>query len=87
MRCFLLNREVIVVYDLDGGFKLVQLRLHQLLRAPSQKVQVVLHRPRLHNPFPFFLILLFPLLNDFPQFIAQDIASLVQLILSLVILA
>ena len=69
MRAFFLNREVIVVDDLNSNFEFIKLGLHQLLRAKSEELQVKFCCSGLHDLLAFFDVLLFALLHDFPKFV------------------
>lgn len=79
MSAFFFNCKVVVVNDLHRDFELVELSLHQLLRAQSYELQVVFRGPRLHYLFAFFNVLLFALFHNLPKFIGKHITPLMKL--------
>lgn len=73
--------------DLHLQFKLVNLRLHQLLGDLRQELEVKLDETTLHDLLSELNGLLFALFHDLPQFVRELVCALVQLLLRLVIFA
>jgi hypothetical protein len=74
------------MYELNGTLELIDLTLHHLLSACCEVLKRKLNPSTFHNLFSFFDGSLLSLFGDFPKFIGQNIHSLMQLILRLVVL-
>lgn len=70
MCSLLLNREVVIMNDLNASLEFIKLTLEQLLRTSRQEIKIILNLLGLHDFLPFFNIRFLSFLNDFPKLIA-----------------
>jgi hypothetical protein len=72
---------------LNRLLELIELGLHKLLRTSGKIVKRVFNPSTLHNLLSFLDGLLFSLFDDLPQLVTQAVDSLMELLLSLLILS
>jgi hypothetical protein len=81
----LLNGMVVIPHDLNRDFEFIKLCLHELLSAVSEEVERELSASTLHHLLALFDVCLFAVFYELPKLVREDIASLVEFFLSLII--
>ena len=68
---------IVIVNDLNGGLKLIDLCLQKLLCNGSQVIEAEFDEAAFHNLFAELNRLLLSFLNNLPEFVGEGISALV----------